>query len=158
MLKVIIHAVPREYPDEPFLNVTKRIANDTKLLDDVIEMQEVSDTEEYKLKEMQGIVGGLIDILGGQTENGMPVVMVINDEGKLDNLPVNHLATILATDYGMISKDDYIVGDVLLAYDTGDTVRPFTDKEYLSLFLSDRLLQYKLFLIVNMNDAYKHFS
>ena len=152
MLKVIIHAVPREYPNESFLDVTKRIANDIKLLDDVIEMQEVSE-EEYKLKEMQGIVGGLIDILGGQTENGMPVVMVINDEGKLENLPVNHLATILATDYGMISEDDYIVGDVLLAYDTGDAVRPFTDKEYLGLFLNDRLLQYKMFLIVNRSDA-----
>lgn len=151
MLKVIIHAVPRQPSGEPFESLTKRLTKDLTLVDNMIEVQEVPDTEKYELKEMQGIVGGLIDILSSRIDCGTPVAMIINDMGKLEDLPVNPLATILAIDYGMMDESDFIVGDVLLAYDTGDDVRPFAGEEYARLrpHPADRLMQYKILLMLN---------
>lgn len=46
----------------------------------------------FTLEEMQGIVGGYIQIINIGNGN----VMVINEEGKLLNLPKNAHATIIA--------------------------------------------------------------
>ena len=62
----------------------------------------------YTLKELQEIVGGSIEIIH-LTNNK---IMVINDEGKLINLPHNKNATIL---YKLsFNTNDFIVGDALV--------------------------------------------
>jgi len=62
----------------------------------------------FSLEEMQKIVGGYIEII--QLGNGM--VMIMNEEGKLDGLPVNNLASELAQP--VLQTYDRIVGDVLV--------------------------------------------
>ena len=62
----------------------------------------------YTLDELREIVGGYIDIRY-LTDNK---IMVINDEGKLINLPHNENATILFR--LCINTTDLIVGDVLV--------------------------------------------
>ena len=59
---------------------------------------------DFSLKEVQDIVGGLIEVIPYGTKE----LMVLNEEGKLINLPVNNVATDL------ICGIDDIVGDVLL--------------------------------------------
>lgn len=66
------------------------------------------------LEELQGAVGGYIEAVGlpdGST-------MFLNEEGKLNGLPVNEVATALARE--MIQKDDWIAGDVALVGPTDD--------------------------------------
>lgn len=64
--------------------------------------------EDFKLAELQGMVNGNIEIVY-LNDN---IIMVINEEGKLLNLPINHTATCL---YQMCRGiKDVIVGDVLL--------------------------------------------
>lgn len=62
---------------------------------------------DFSLEEMQKIVGGYIEIL----RLGSELIMVVNEEGKLNGLGFNAKATILARAAGY---DDYIVGDVLV--------------------------------------------
>lgn len=82
----------------------------------------------FRLKELQAIVGGLIEIV--HTRDGR--IMVINEEGKLEGLPRNEQATslidfpspdairaMLAADPHLIfagdrDEADYIAGDVLV--------------------------------------------
>ena len=62
----------------------------------------------YTFKELKEIVGGYIEIIH-LTNNK---IMVINDEGKLINLPHNENATIL---YKLsLNTDNFIVGDALV--------------------------------------------
>lgn len=64
------------------------------------------------LQEMQNVVGGLIEMV-----NLSDKVMILNEEGKIFGLPLNHKATVLfQRDHG---HGDVIVGDVILA-DFGD--------------------------------------
>lgn len=65
---------------------------------------------DFKLKELQSIVGGYIEIV--DLNNGW--VMVIDEEGKLKNKPFNLVATMVASTQGAISNDDFIVGDCLV--------------------------------------------
>lgn len=66
---------------------------------------------DFSLKEMQGFVGGWIEVL--YTPDGK-YIMVLNEEGKLDELPFNAVATKIAIEeFGLV--DDYIAGDVLIA-------------------------------------------
>lgn len=63
--------------------------------------------KDFSLKELKEIVGGYIEILDLKD-----VYMVINEEGKLLDLPLNAEATTL---YMLITHiNDYIVGDVLV--------------------------------------------
>lgn len=59
------------------------------------------------LEAMQKAVGGYIEEIG--TKDGR--IMIINEEGKLENLPFNKFATDIANIY----DDDYIVGNVIIA-------------------------------------------
>lgn len=59
------------------------------------------------LEGMQRVVGGWIEIV--PTHDGKD--MVINEEGKLKDLPLNEKATEMAR----IFAEDYIVGDVIIA-------------------------------------------
>ena len=64
--------------------------------------------EDTSLESMQQAVGGCIEIIrfGSQEQ-----LMVLDEEGKLKNKPINKVATLLANIH------DYIVGDVLIAED-----------------------------------------
>lgn len=63
---------------------------------------------DFSLEELQGVVGGYVEIVYLSKE----LIMVLNEEGKISELPFNELATELYQD--SISIHDYIVGDVLV--------------------------------------------
>ena len=63
------------------------------------------DGKEFTLEELQGYVGGYIELI--YLRDGR--IMVVNEEGKLDELPLNSTATEI---YG--SQNDYVVGNVLV--------------------------------------------
>jgi|TARA_X000000368_G_C22938590_1_gene671044 hypothetical protein len=60
----------------------------------------------FSLKELQSYVDGYIQILKTRDER----IMIINEEGKLNNLPYNEIASSLYI-YGM---QDPVVGNVLV--------------------------------------------
>jgi hypothetical protein len=74
---------------------------------DVSEVYPQERKNTFSLKEMQGFVGGYIEIVSvGQK------YLVLNEEGKLNGLEINLKATeIFQKHYG---QTDVIVGDVLL--------------------------------------------
>lgn len=74
---------------------------------------EISPTtgNQYKLKELQQLVGGYIETLPVATDQ----LMVVNEEGKLMNLPINKRATEIALENCI---PDIIVGDVLICLTT----------------------------------------
>lgn len=62
----------------------------------------------FSLSELQGFVEGYIEIV--ELKDGK--IMVVNEEGKLKDLPFNHAATdLFAQTY---SNGDIIVGNALL--------------------------------------------
>lgn len=63
---------------------------------------------DFSLKEVQAIVGGYVELV--QLWDGR--IMLINEEGKLDGLPLNVEATRLF----LVERDGYdvIVGDALI--------------------------------------------
>jgi len=63
---------------------------------------------DFKLDELQGYVGGYIEVV--QVAGNR--LMVLNEEGKMHNLPMNDIATTLfhQTHPGF----DYVVGDVVV--------------------------------------------
>lgn len=67
--------------------------------------------KDFKLEQLQKIVGGYIDMLGV----GGDEIMVFNDEGKLMGLPFNREATEIYQK--AFQTDDFIVGDVLVCKD-----------------------------------------
>lgn len=67
--------------------------------------------KDFKLEQLQKIVGGYIDMIGV----GGDGIMVFNDEGKLIELPYNECATELLRKH--YNTDDFIVGDVLICKD-----------------------------------------
>jgi hypothetical protein len=75
----------------------------------------------FSLKELQAFVGGYIQMLPVPGTNRM---MVINEEGKLEGLPDNLLATALMQ--SVLRPGDFIVGDVVTCefrqLDRGDDV------------------------------------
>lgn len=62
----------------------------------------------FSLKELQEIVGGSIELVSIDSET----TMIINEEGKLDNLPYNIIATNVAKK--ALFKNDYICGNALV--------------------------------------------
>lgn len=63
---------------------------------------------DFQLGELQKIVGGYIEIVGLLDNE----IMVINEEGKLADLPINENATEIYNEFDGFY--DYIVGDVLV--------------------------------------------
>lgn len=64
--------------------------------------------EKFSLSELQTAVGGNIEIV----RLSKNLLMVLDEEGKLKDKPLNLIATRL---YRVLAKiDDYIVGDVLI--------------------------------------------
>lgn len=62
----------------------------------------------FKLEELQKIVGGYIEIV--ELNNGE--IIVLNENGKVDNLPYNDEATKIYKEN--INTSDFIVGDILI--------------------------------------------
>lgn len=60
----------------------------------------------YTLEELQGFVGGLIELVHSKDGGS---VMVVNENGKLEGLAPNVWGTNWANEQGLV---DYIVGDV----------------------------------------------
>ena len=76
----------------------------------------VSDMKPYKgkkftLKELQETVNGTIELIDLSKRK---VFMVINEEGKLLNLPKNEGASVLWEEEFGKNTGDYIVGDVAI--------------------------------------------
>lgn len=67
-----------------------------------------ANNKHFTLQELQEYVGGYIEVVYLSKK----LVMVINEEGKLNNLPINNKATVI---YLAMNKNvDVIVGDVLV--------------------------------------------
>lgn len=70
--------------------------------------------EVFSLEQLQTLVEGRIEIVDLQDEEGNGPELIINEEGKLEGLPVNIEATMLyEKKYGR-SNSDIIVGNVVL--------------------------------------------
>ena len=63
----------------------------------------------FSLKEMQTFVNGMVELINISKHK---VYMLINEEGKLLNLPMNERATVLFQE--QFGKSDWIVGDVAI--------------------------------------------
>ena len=61
---------------------------------------------DFKLDELQNFVGGIIEIV--KTKDGK--TMVINEEGKVNDLPFNQKATEIY----LYNEHDFIAGDVVV--------------------------------------------
>ena len=73
------------------------------------------------LKDLQDMVGGNIETVptvlvdGWSREKGVQIMMLVNEEGKLQELPVNQLATNLS-----VLWDDVVVGNAVILGARGD--------------------------------------
>ena len=70
-------------------------------------------SKDFKLEELSTIVGGYIEIvfLGPDKITKKQMILVVNEEGKLNRLPFNSKATQLY--HNCVGPYDVIVGDVL---------------------------------------------
>lgn len=76
-------------------------------------VEEVEQTQKPSLEQLQKIVGGYIEPVHGIKYQNRIATMIVNEEGKLNNLPVNRKATELFSDtFGPFV--DVIVGDVAI--------------------------------------------
>ena len=66
----------------------------------------------FKLEEMQKYVGGLIEIIPLDGEGLEDKLLVVNEEGKLVNLPFNLFATAEWEKY--YGQTDYVSGDAII--------------------------------------------
>lgn len=71
-----------------------------------------ADGKYFTLEELQRYVGGFIEAVA--LPNGK--TMIVNEEGKLDNLPYNQRATLLGAAAGTMPGDE-VMGDVLVLSD-----------------------------------------
>lgn len=79
--------------------------------DGIIKDIKPSNRNNFRLKELRDIVNGMVELVNLSKRK---VYMVINEEGKLLNLPRNEGATALwEEEYGS-NTGDYIVGDVAI--------------------------------------------
>ena len=76
-----------------------------------VEDVEPANGRDFSLEELQGYVDGLIDIVS--LYDGR--IMVVNDEGLLDGLPITPLATAIYQN--ATGVNDYILGNVLICQD-----------------------------------------
>ena len=73
------------------------------------------------LKDLQDMVGGNIEtvptvlVVGWSREKGVQIGMMVNEEGKVQGLPVNPLATNLS-----VLWDDVVVGNAVIMGARGD--------------------------------------
>lgn len=86
------------------------------------------------LKELQKAVGGRIETVpsvlsnGWTKEPGARVILVINEEGKLNGLPINHAATDLSW-----LRCDHIAGSAVLCATKGEEIIGFSREAALNI-------------------------
>ena len=68
----------------------------------------------FKLAELQGYVGGRIEILNLEKEGLPHRLLVVHEEGKLISLPFNLLATIEWIRY--YGETDFVSGDAIICH------------------------------------------
>lgn len=69
---------------------------------------------DFSLEELKEFVGGWIEIVW---LNKTDEIMIINEEGKLMDLPLNHYGSFrLWNEKPHTKESDYIVGDVLICH------------------------------------------
>lgn len=69
----------------------------------------------FTLAELQALVGGFIEVVRTRlTDHGEQLLIVLNEDGKVLQLPHNVVATAVFHEAGG-HPDDMVVGDVLLA-------------------------------------------
>lgn len=78
---------------------------------EVLDIEPKNGTD-FQLDELQAIVGGFIQII----EISDTEIMVMNEEGKLENLPFNEKATAIYQQ-SIFGVEDCIVGDALVCKD-----------------------------------------
>lgn len=66
-----------------------------------------NNTTDFRLEELQRFVGGYIEVVCFDD-----FIMIINEEGKLKQLPVNFMASTIYQKY--YRETNYIVGDCLI--------------------------------------------
>lgn len=66
----------------------------------------------FKLEEMQKYVGGLIEIIPLDGDGLEEKLLVVNEEGKLINLPFNLFATMEWVKY--YGETDFVSGDAII--------------------------------------------
>jgi hypothetical protein len=76
--------------------------------DGTIDEVQPANKTDWKLEELQKIVGGYIEVLTLDKR----LIMIINEEGKLSGLESNPSATKIWQD--LYETDDYIAGDALV--------------------------------------------
>ena len=64
----------------------------------------------FELEELQSAVQGMIEVVYLNSHNAL---MIVNEEGKLLDLPLNKAATLLMR-HEYPDSTDFIVGDVLI--------------------------------------------
>ena len=84
---------------------------------------EYDDNEEFELKDFQNFVGGFIETV--PTCFGSKVLMLVNETGKLDELPYNKNASVIQH----YTRYDLILGDVVLVKVNGEEFDGFTVEE-----------------------------
>jgi hypothetical protein len=75
-------------------------------------VEEVKQDKKPSLEQLQKIVGGYIEPVHGIKYEGRTGTMIVNEEGKMNNLPVNREATnLFISSFG---PRDVIVGNVAI--------------------------------------------
>jgi hypothetical protein len=105
---------------EPCLNEALEYKAAIIKSDGTITEAKPADGKHFTLKEMQSIVGGYIEVITFTNKFRRPPhlsiptkLMICNEEGKLNNLPVNKKMSEIWKDYFGIYSD-IIVGNVLI--------------------------------------------
>ena len=80
--------------------------------DGMVIATEPANGNDFKLSELRSVVGGYIEVVA--LRDGL--MMVVNEEGKLQNLPVNYNATTVLQNMAVNEgyKNDYVCGDALV--------------------------------------------
>ena len=77
-----------------------------------------------KLKNLQTLVGGYIEVVPGFNKYGrIPCIVLANEDGKLQNQPYNNRATIEWGKSNVKAPLDYLVGPVAVL--SGEAKRAF---------------------------------
>ena len=88
-------------------------------------MVEQIDCEDITLDYLQSEVDGYIETIRLKDTPNRHLLMVIDEEGKLKDKPINDLAGKIA----YIRFDDYIVGDVVIVKEQDEDFVSLTDDE-----------------------------
>lgn len=80
--------------------------------DDMVIATEPVNGNNFQLSELRNVVGGYIEVV--TLRDGL--MMIVNEEGKLQGLPVNNNATTVLHNMAVNDgyKNDYVCGDALV--------------------------------------------